>query len=132
MNRAARLLRALVAPELESYAEMVVVGNSAASCVAGGAAWLVWGASFRVVCAVIVGVFVGLTACLLSRYTFWLSAVCGGIAMSIVPAAVLAGVGLRYDWDGAPWIGAGIGFAFGVGFTSFSVVRVVRASRGNE
>lgn len=122
-----RLFRALGAPASESYAEIVVVGNLAASLILGGAAWLFWDVAIRVACSIAAGLFAALTACLFSRYTAWISAVVGGAALSVCPAGLLAGVGMRVGSDAGAWIGGAVGLAFGLGVSFMSHRNVVRA-----
>lgn len=127
-----RLFRALGAPASESYAEFVFIGNIAAACVLGGGLWLHRDLSFGHA-AIVAGVlFVVFTACLLNRYTVWVSAVCGGVAMSIFPAGVLAGVGLRMDSEPGAWVGGAAGLAFGLGFAFLSYRHVARAAAEKE
>jgi ascorbate-specific PTS system EIIC-type component UlaA len=113
-----RLFRALGAPASESYAEFVFIGNIAAACVSGAGLWLHGDLTFKHAGIVAVVLFVLFTACLLNRYTVWVSAVFGGLAMSIFPVGVLAGVGLKMDSEVGAWIGGAAGLAFGSGSRS--------------
>ena len=126
------LFRALGAPASESYAEFVFIGNIAAACVLGAGLWLRGDLSPGRAGIVAFALFVLFTACLLNRYTVWVSAVFGGLAMSIFPAGVLAGVGLKMDSEVGAWIGGAAGLAFGLGFAILSYRHIARAAADKE
>ena len=104
-----------------------MLGNVVAACVLGATLWLYWGVPFVWASLGVALSFVLLMASLLSRYTSWISALFGGLAMSIAPAASLGGLGMKMGSPTLAWIGSATGLVFGTAVSVMSHRHVLRS-----
>src|SRR5689334_21484446 len=95
-------LRALLGSKDELGLELVMTANGLAAAGVAVLAAFRMQTGFAAACAIAVGAFVLLTACLLSRYTVWIAAVLGSLTLAIAPGAALA-VATDHLWD-TPWL----------------------------
>ena len=108
--------------------EVVWVANAWAAMVLGGLSGLHWQLSFEATLVAVIASFVTLTACLFNRCTAWISAILGGAALSLAPAALLVWVGLGVSPLGA-WLGGAVGLAIGTGTAVISSRQVANFLR---
>jgi hypothetical protein len=111
--------------------DIVNVGNFIAACGACITLTLGLRAPLLACFAGAVGVFVVLTL-LLNRRTFWISALTGGLVMTVAPALLLGSVGATLLGTQGLWVGRTLGVAAGllVAFATYrAVFRAVRSER---
>jgi hypothetical protein len=107
------------------------VGNFIAACGTCIALTLGLRAPLLACFAGAVGVFVVLTL-LLNRRTFWISALAGGLVMTVAPALLLGSIGATLLGTQGLWVGRALGTAAGlaVAFATYrAVFHAVRAER---
>src|SRR5262245_50773086 len=106
-------IRALFAFGDHASMELVMTANALAAIAVAAIAWLKVQLAFGLAAALVPAVFVLLTGCLLSPYTVWISAVLGGLAMSIAPAFVVGALAEKIHPTG---LSVGLVLGFLVGF----------------
>jgi len=121
-----RRIRALFGSKDQPGLELVMAANGIATLAIVVFLWLQLGLTVGWIALSLPVVFGLLTACLLSRYTFWIAAVLGSLGMAVVPAFLLAAA-LDHVPQGR-WIGAAAGGLGGFALGMWTYLRVV--SRG--
>lgn len=132
-KQSGRLLRRLFAWNHGPDVELVGIGNFLVSCAASIALYVALKPPLLLCVLAAIACFLLLTLSLLSRRTFWISALLGGLVLAVVPAVLLAGLGELLLGDGGCgfWIGAALGTAIGLA-TAFSAYRAVLRSTHRE
>ncbi len=119
------VLRTLFSWHHGPAAEIVGIGNFCAALGVGALAFVALDLSLALAAVAAAVTFVLLVLCLLHPYTFWISALAGGLSISVVPALVLGSLGAVVG-NVAIWIGAGLGLAAGVTLAIRGYVRFLR------
>jgi hypothetical protein len=114
-SRIRRLAGALFAFRDAEHAELVGSANAMAAVALGVLLWWQWDLSLAWTVGCTAAGFGVLNALLLSRRTYWIPMLLGGLVLSMTPALLLAGGGWAYASTAGAWAGGALGLAAGLG-----------------
>ena len=134
-SRIRRLAVALFAFRESEHAELVGSANAMAAVALGVLLWWRWDLSLAWTVGCTIASFVVLNALLLSRRTYWIPVLLGGLVLSMTPALLLAGGGWAYASTAGAWAGGAAGLAVGLGLSFVcyrGLMKEMRRGRGGD
>jgi hypothetical protein len=123
----AKRIRALFRSNDESSVELVMTANGVASLALSALAWLEFSMPLVWAAALVAGVFLLLTGCLLFRYSIWIAASIGSV--TIAAAVGFLGARLMSGVLHGTWIGGALGAVGGLAIAVWTYGRVGRIAR---
>lgn len=124
-------IRSLFSSRDDASIELVMTANGLASLGTGAYVWWQHQTSLPITAALIAGVFLGLTACLLFRSTIWLAAILGSAALGACAGLLGAALGQQLH-PAARWPGAVLAFLLVFALAASTYWRVMRIAQPSD